>query len=84
MVTTLNRKSLRALGKSGHHNVLGRNQEVACAVHSARLCVTSLQDGAERDRDRESERTGSQRFEGIKRPRVVGKERRGKQRGTET
>ena len=28
-VTKLNRKSLRALGKSGHHNVPGKNQEVA-------------------------------------------------------
>ena len=39
MVTKLNRKSLRALGKSGHHNVLEMSQEVSGVVHSARLCV---------------------------------------------
>ena len=42
MVTKLSRKSLRALAKPGHHNVPGKNQEVARVVHSARLCVTSL------------------------------------------
>ena len=29
MVTKLNRKSLRALEKSGHHNVLGKIQQVS-------------------------------------------------------
>ena len=33
MVTKLNRKSLSALGKSGHHNVSGRKQEVSGVVH---------------------------------------------------
>ena len=40
MVTTLNRKSLGAQEKSGHHKVSGRNQEVSRVVRSARLCVT--------------------------------------------
>ena len=39
MVTTLNRKSLRALEKAGHQNVTGKNQVVSEVVHSARLCV---------------------------------------------
>ena len=39
MVTKLNRKSRRAPGKSGHHNVPGKNREVSRAVHSAPLCV---------------------------------------------
>ena len=39
MVTKLNRKSLRAQEKSGHHDVPGRNQEVTRVVHSACLCV---------------------------------------------
>ena len=39
MVTKLNRKSLGALEKSGHHNVPERNQEVSGVVHSARLFV---------------------------------------------
>ena len=39
MVTKLNRKSLRALEKSGHHHVPGRKQEVSGVVDSGRLCV---------------------------------------------
>ena len=39
MVTLFNRKSLRALEKSGQRNVPGRKQEVSGVVHSARLCV---------------------------------------------
>ena len=39
MVTQLNRKSPRAPGKSGHHSVPGRKQEVSGVVHSARPCV---------------------------------------------
>ena len=39
MVTKLNRKSPRALEKSSHHNVPGRNQDVSGVVHCARLCV---------------------------------------------
>ena len=39
MVTKLNRKTLRAQEKSGHHNAPGGNQEVAEVVRSARLCV---------------------------------------------
>ena len=36
--TTHDRKSLRAPGTSGHHNVSRKKQEVS-GVHSARLCV---------------------------------------------
>ena len=36
MVPKLNRKTLRALEKSGHHNVPRRNQEVSGVVRSAR------------------------------------------------
>ena len=43
MVTKLNRKSLREQRKSGYHNEPRKDQEVALVVHSARLCVTSLQ-----------------------------------------
>ena len=39
MVSKLNRKSQRALEKSGHHNVPRRKQEVLGVVHIARLCV---------------------------------------------
>ena len=39
IVAKLKRKSLRALGKSGHHSVPGRNQGVSGVVHSARLCA---------------------------------------------
>ena len=39
IVTKLNRKSLRALEKSRHHNVPGKNPEVLGVVHSARLRV---------------------------------------------
>ena len=39
MVATLHRKSLRALEKSGRHNVPGRIQEVSGVVHNAGLCV---------------------------------------------
>ena len=37
IVAKLKRKSLRALRKSGHHSVPGKNQEVPGVVHSARL-----------------------------------------------
>ena len=46
MVIKLNRKSLRALKKSGHHNVPRRNQGV---VHSARVCHMS------KERERQTE-----------------------------
>ena len=39
-VTKLNRKSLGAPEKSGHHSVPGRDQEVSGVVRSARLGVT--------------------------------------------
>ena len=39
MFTELSRKSLRAVEKSGHHNVPGRNQEVPGVLYSARPCV---------------------------------------------
>ena len=64
MVSKLKRKPLRAQGKSGHHNVPGRNQEVAWVVHGARLCVASLQ---KRRKKRETEMKRDKNEERCKR-----------------
>ena len=48
MVTKLNRKTLRAPEKSGHHNMPGGNQEVLGVVHSARLCHRSTKTAREK------------------------------------
>ena len=55
MVTKLNRKSLRALEKSGHHNVPKRIQDVSGVFHSA-LCVSYVKRARNKQRKRDGAR----------------------------
>ena len=61
MVTKLNRKSLRAQEKSGHHNVPGGEQEVSGVFHSARLCVICQEKEKEKEWEVEFDRNDRKR-----------------------